>query len=216
MKLNDQAEEVLETLWISSEEEKEKVCLDHFKVPREDQPLKELLNLGYVVISGNEIQLAEKGREEARSIVRRHRLAESLLVDVLDLKEEMVNEAACKFEYLLYKEVGESVCTLLGHPKVCPHGKHISRGKCCEKINNTISPVISPLIELNVGQRGKIVYLYKKSDRELQKLMAMGILPGMPIQVIQKFPSYLLQIGQTQVAMDEEMAKDVYVRQEKQ
>jgi len=42
--------------------------------------------------------------------------------------------------------------------------------------------------------------------------MAMGILPGMPIQIIQKFPSYLLQIGQTQVAMDEEMAKDVYIR----
>jgi len=56
------------------------------------------------------------------------------------------------------------------------------------------------------------VYLHSKNDKELQKLMAMGILPGMPIQIIQKFPSYLLQIGQTQVAMDEEMAKDVYIR----
>jgi hypothetical protein len=37
----------------------------------------------------------------------------------------------------------------------------------------------------------------------------------MPIQIIQKFPSYLLQIGQTQVAMDEEMAKDVYIRRER-
>lgn len=67
-------------------------------------------------------------------------------------------------------------------------------------------------VELDAGQRGRIVYLHSKNDKELQKLMAMGILPGMPIQIIQKFPSYLLQIGQTQVAMDEEMAKDVYIR----
>lgn len=215
MKLSDQAEEILETLWVSSQEEKEKVYLGHLKVARDDPPLKELLNSGYIVISGDEMQLAEKGREEARSIVRRHRLAERLMVDVLDLKKEMINEAACKFEHLLYKEVEESVCTLLGHPKVCPHGKRISQGRCCRKINHAIFPVVSSLIELDAGQRGKIVYLHNKNDKELQKLMAMGILPGMPIQIIQKFPSYLLQIGQTQVAIDEEMAKDVYIRQER-
>jgi DtxR family Mn-dependent transcriptional regulator len=215
MKLSDQAEEILETLWVSSQEEKEKVYLGHLKVARDDPPLKELLNWGYIVISGDEIQLAEKGREEAKSIVRRHRLAERLMVDVLDLKKEMINEAACKFEHLLYKEVEESVCTLLGHPKVCPHGKRIAQGRCCGNINHAIFPVVSSLIELDAGQRGKIVYLHNKNDKELQKLMAMGILPGMPIQIIQKFPSYLLQIGQTQVAIDEEMAKDVYIRQER-
>ncbi|MFQ6065938.1 MAG: metal-dependent transcriptional regulator [bacterium] len=215
MKLTDGAEEILETLWISTEEEKGKVYLNHLKVARDDLPVKELLNLGYIVISRDEIQLAERGRKEARSIVRRHRLAERLMVDVLDLKKEMMNEVACKFEHLLYEEVEESVCTLLGHPKVCPHGKSIPQGRCCKKASLAISPVVSSLIELDAGQRGRIVYLHSKSDKELQKLMALGILPGIPIQIIQKFPSYLLQIGQTQVAMDEEMAKDVYVRLER-
>lgn len=212
MKLSDEAEEILETLWVSTEEEKENVYLDHLKVARDDPPVKELLNLGYIVISENEIQLAGRGGKEAKSIVRRHRLAERLMVDVLDLKKEMINEAACKFEHILYKEVEESVCTLLGHPKVCPHGKRIPQGRCCGKTKRAIYPIVSSLIELDAGQKGRIVYLHSKNDKELQKLMAMGILPGMPIQIIQKFPSYLLQIGQTQVAMDEEMAKDVYIR----
>lgn len=212
MKLSDEAEEILETLWVSTEEEKENVYLDHLKVARDDPPVKELLNLGYIVISENEIQLAGRGGKEAKSIVRRHRLAERLMVDVLDLKKEMINEAACEFEHILHKEVEESVCTLLGHPKVCPHGKRIPQGRCCGKTKRAIYPIVSSLIELGAGQRGRIVYLHSKNDKELQKLMAMGILPGMPIQIIQKFPSYLLQIGQTQVAMDEEMAKDVYIR----
>lgn len=215
MKLSDEVEEILETLWVSTEEEKQKVYLNHLQVARDDVPVKELLNLGYIVILGDEIQLAGRGRKEAKSIARRHRLAERLMVDVLDLKKEMMNEAACKFEHLLYKEVEESVCTLLGHPKVCPHGKSIPQGICCTKTNLAISPIVSSLVELDAGQRGRIVYLHSKNDKELQKLMAMGILPGMPLQIIQKFPSYLLQIGQTQVAMDEEMAKDVYIRRER-
>lgn len=215
MKLSDEAEEILETLWISAEEKKQDVDLNYLKLVRDDPPVKELLNLGYIAILGDETQLAGRGRKEAENIVRRHRLAERLMLDVLDLKKELMNEAACKFEHLLYKEVEESVCTLLGHPKVCPHGKSIPRGRCCGKMDRAISPIVSPLIELDKGQRGRIVYLHGKNDKELQKLMAMGILPGMPIQIIQKFPSYLLQIGQTQVAMDEEMAKDVYVRRER-
>jgi DtxR family Mn-dependent transcriptional regulator len=215
MKLSDEAEEILETLWISTEEKKQKVYLKHLKVARDDAPVKELLNLGYIVISRDGIQLAGRGREEAKSIARRHRLAERLMVDVFDLKKEMMNEAACKFEHVLYKEVEESVCTLLGHPKICPHGKSIPQGRCCEKASLAIYPIVSSLIELDAGQSGRIVYLHSKNDKELQKLMALGVLPGMPIQIIQKFPSYLLQIGQTQVAMDEHMAKDVYVRRER-
>ena len=215
MKLSDEAEEILETLWISAKEKKQNVDLNYLKLARDDPPVKELLNLGYIAILGDETQLAGRGRKEAESIVRRHRLAERLMLDVLDLKKELMNEAACKFEHLLYKEVEESVCTLLGHPKVCPHGKSIPRGRCCGKMDRAISPVVSSLIELDAGQRGRIVYLHGKNDKELQKLMAMGMLPGMHIQIIQKFPSYLLQIGQTQVAMDEEMAEDVYVRRER-
>ena len=53
---------------------------------------------------------------------------------------------------------------------------------------------------------------FVQQDKKLQKLMAMGILPGVSIQVVQKFPSFILKIGHSQIAMDEEMAKDIFIK----
>jgi DtxR family Mn-dependent transcriptional regulator len=85
------------------------------------------------------VRLKEKVKKEGEKIVRRHRLAERLLVDVLAMKKGLIHEVGCKFEHLILKEVEENVCTLLGHPKLCPHGKPIPRGRCCEKSAKEVS-----------------------------------------------------------------------------
>jgi DtxR family Mn-dependent transcriptional regulator len=156
--------------------------------------------------------LTSRGRPEAVNVVRRHRLAERLLADVLGTGDTLTHEKACKFEHLLDRGLDESICNLLGHPKICPHGKPIPPGKCCIEKQTQAQKVVSPLSQLAQGQKGKVAYIYAPETGKLQKLMAMGILPGAPIGLIQAFPSFVFQAGQTQFAVDKEIADAIYVR----
>ncbi len=72
--------------------------------------------------------------------------------------------------------------------------------------------IVSPLSQLDPGQKGKVAYIYAPESNKLQKLMAMGVLPGAPVNLIQSFPSYVFQVSQTQFAVDKEIADAIYVR----
>ncbi len=216
--ISNDAEEALEILWIKTEEEKlpfvkkeELKSLDYDL----NNVLMELVEEGSAVVKNNGVQLTEKGRIEARDIIRRHRLAERLLVDVLEMAEESVEEAACRFEHALPRGVDESVCTLLGHPKLCPDGNPIPPGNCCIEGREKIEKLISPLSELEVGCEGNIAYITSKRHQSLQRLMAMGVVPGVPLRLMQTFPSFVIEIEETQIALDRELADDIYMRCEK-
>jgi DtxR family Mn-dependent transcriptional regulator len=135
---------------------------------------------------------------------------------VLQLKKESVHSPSCQFEHILNEEVEENICTLLGHPKICPHGKPIPQGKCCIQSKWLVESSIKPLSALTQGQRGKVVYLHTLDDKKLQKMMVMGVLPGRQITLLHRFPSYVFQIGFTQVAVDSEIADSIYVILEKE
>ncbi|MFQ5800515.1 MAG: metal-dependent transcriptional regulator [Candidatus Hydrothermarchaeales archaeon] len=216
--LSNEAEEVLEILWIKTEEEKqtglrEKDLTD--ATPHLDDALEELKKSGSVEFKGDAVVLTEKGRKEASDIIRRHRLAERLLVDVLEMHEEGVEEAACRFEHCLPKGVDESVCTLLGHPRLCPDGNPIPPGRCCVERREKIESLVTTLSQLEPGDKGKIAYITSKKHERLQRLMAMGVIPGLHIKLVQKFPSFVLQVEETQIALDRELADEIYVRGER-
>lgn len=212
MELSEQAEELLETLWSTEEEKKSPLSMDGLGVA-EKKATEQLLKAGYISTSGGRILLTERGRPEAASVVRRHRLAERLLVDVLDTREdELTHDKACKFEHLLDRGLDESICILLGHPRVCPHGKPIPPGRCCQRDKAQPYKLVSALSQLMPGQKGKVAYIYAPESSKLQKLIAMGIYPGAPISLIQSFPSYVFQAGQTQFAVDKEIADAIFVR----
>lgn len=210
MELSEKAEELMEALWISLMEEKEDHC--DVRLLKDDDVIKELVNEGYVRIRNNQMTMTEKGEEEARSCVRRHRLAERLMVDVLDLKKNLVHETSCKFEHLLHKGLDENVCILLGHPKTCPHGRQIPKGVCCKEVKKIPGKLIMPLIELGKNKKAKVAYLQTSNHTMLQKMIAMGILPKTGIVIIQRFPTYVLKIGKSQFAIDKELAEHIYVR----
>ena len=67
------------------------------------------------------------------------------------------------------------------------------------------------MTNLKVNQRGKITNINTHDHNKLKKIMAMGVLPGMTVILIQKFPSYVFQIGQSQFAVDKELADGIFV-----
>ena len=75
-----------------------------------------------------------------------------------------------------------------------------------------IRRAVASLSALGPEQGGKIAYLEMRDHEELQKLMVMGVLPGMPIVLIQASPSYVFEIDQTRYAVDKEIAECIQVR----
>ena len=212
MEITEQAEEVLETLWIRTKEGKEtSTSLDDLELTNKE-PMEQLLGAGYISLTDGRVKLTDKGRPFAANVVRRHRLAERLLTDVLGTGDRLIHEKACKFEHLLDRGLDESICSLLGHPKVCPHGKPIPPGRCCQQQQVPSQKLVSSLSQLAPGQKGKVAYIYAPESSQLQKLMSMGILPGAPVNLIKSFPSYVFQIRQAQFAIDKEIADAIYVR----
>lgn len=208
-------EEILELIW-TIEEEGGKVEKDplikKIHLPTAEEKLNALVDEDYVTITDNKVKLTKKGRADAQLVIRRHRLAERLLNDVLDVKEDAMDSSACKFEHILDVEVTASVCTLLGHPVTCPHGKAIPPGECCEKANKEIRPVVMPLSDLKSGDTAKISYIVTKYHGRFDRLSSMGLLPGVLIRLHQRQPTYVIQMGETQIALDSAIARDIYVR----
>ena len=214
MNVSEMAEEVLEALWMEHETNpNEAVKLSRLRTMPDMHTLKELLD-NHVLEKhvGDEIRLTEKGITHARYAVRRHRLAERLLTDILAVKSSLIHDAACKFEHHLHKGIDENVCTLLGHPKFCPHGRTIPEGRCCREAIKVVSPAVSPLSSLKPGNKGHVAYLHTTDPKRAQMLISMGVIPGASICLLASFPSLLFQLGEGQFAVDAELARAIYIR----
>ncbi|MEN4006329.1 MAG: metal-dependent transcriptional regulator [Methanobacteriaceae archaeon] len=215
MKISEAAEEILEKMWVFLEDEDDELIpVNEY----DEDALKELKNLKLVEYEDDKAQLTPEGFEESKKIIRKHRLAEKLLHDVLGMSGEDMETAACNFEHIMESDVEDSICTIFFHPEVCPHGKPIPPCECLEEARESTDDVkkvlersILPLTELKDGQSGKIVYI--KSDRRenLNMVLAIGLLPGRKVEVIRTSPSYVLQMEHTQIALDSGIAESIYV-----
>lgn len=209
MDISERSQEILEKYWI---ENKEKHTDWSFDIIQDDPAVNELLKGGYAVSSGGKLGLTETGWKEAQDCIRRHRLAECLLKDVLTIGSEQLHDIGCEFEHVLQKKVEVSICTLLGHPTVCPHGKPIPEGDCCRSNNESVKPFVQSLIACDILGDGQIAYIRSSEDHIINKLTSMGVIPGLKIQLLKKKPSFLFKIGESQFAMDRELASKIYVR----
>lgn len=214
-------EEILEFVWTQREAGKNSIAellnIDEVKEAKADMAaLQSLQNDGLVHIKGDAIMLTQKGEKLAESTIRRHRLAERLLTEVLDIEEMAVEENACSFEHSLSPLVTDSICTLLGHPPTCPHGLPIPRGECCKKFKVDVKPLVQPLKDMEIGQSGKIVFIIPSSHSRLDRLGSLGIVPGSVIRLHQKRPSFVIEIGETTLAIDYDITKEIYVKKERQ
>ncbi len=130
-------DEILEALWMLREENR--LSYDNFMemplpCPAPKDLFKKMKATGLVVMDNGAILLSSEAEQRAKNLIRRHRLAEVLFSRVFHMEDDELLEAeACKFEHILSKEMSESICSFLGHPKSCPHGSLIPEGECCMK-----------------------------------------------------------------------------------
>jgi DtxR family transcriptional regulator, Mn-dependent transcriptional regulator len=212
MQIDPRGEEVLERLWtLLREEGLESAPYERLEIGAEAGELRALERQGLVAADGRGVRLTPAGQREAEGAIRRHRLAERLMSDVLVLGQSIADEHACLFEHLLRAEVEQSVCILLGHPRYCPHGKEIPPGPCCRAAMRNTGSAVASVAAADAGTRGTVAYLHTHESQKLRKLMAMGILPGVGIQVEQRSPSYVVVAGEARIAMDDEMARAVFM-----
>lgn len=213
MKLSEKAEEVLERMWVLIEEEgRGFVDADQLGLSGEDPAIGELVSLTLVERRDGRIYFRPEGRVEGMTTIRRHRLAERLMMDVLDIRGESAEEKACQFEHLLNEGVDTKICTMLNHPRTCPHGKPIPPGECCREAQAAGDLGVVPLTELRPGEEGEIAYLQTDDGTTMQKLMAMGVLPGSRIQLTNSYPSYIFRVGYSEFAIDSHLAREIVVR----
>ena len=137
MKLTESIEEYLETMYVFLEEGKDVVRVKEMAEALNITPasvvemFKKLESFGLIEYTKEGAKLTNTGIKEAERIVRNHRLVEVLLEKVLKVKVD--EEVVCKMEHTISKEIADAICTLLNHPKACPHGKPIPRGGCCPR-----------------------------------------------------------------------------------
>lgn len=213
MKLSDKAEEILEAMWITLEEKGSPYLdMEQTGIPSDDAAYLELTQNALVEIRDNRLYFRPEGREEGRMTIRRHRLAERLMMDVLNIRGETAEDRACQFEHLLSEGVDVKVCTMLNHPTTCPHGKPIPPGECCDSAKKAGDLGVLPLTEFKSGEEGEIAYLQTDDNKKMQKLMAMGVLPGNKIKLQQTFPSFIFRVGFSEFAIDTAMAREIFIR----
>lgn len=212
--MNEHRAHLLEAILVAGE--RGEVTLEAIRRvhPQEDLGQEDLSNLeqeGLVVLRGHRVVLTPSGRELAEDIIRRHRLAEVLLSSFLGLDRERASAIGCIVEHDLRPEMVDSVCTLLGHPSTCPHGNPIPAGACCRQGRTSIESQVVPLSSLTPGEQGRVLYVRPRNHQRLHRLTSLGLTPRVVLEVHQRRPAYCIRFENTELAIDRDVADDIYV-----
>ena len=210
-----QIEELLEKAYLSWEDTGSLTQDDFIRrcnLHEVPEPVAALEQLHLLERRESQLAFTPEGRRRAELVIRHHRLAERLLCDVLQVRSQSFEPSACQFEHCLNSEVTQSICTLLGHPTTCPHGKPIPPGPCCRDAARQVQPVLMNLQDLPVGQSARFAYITSATHKRLNQLTSVGLLPGATIQLHQRSPVFVIDVGQTSLALDEQMVSGIYVR----
>lgn len=212
---NQDLEEVAEELWTLAEHGSNRLgdLRKTTKVAEIDAALARLQQDRLAEQDGERVTLTPEGLRLAEAIVRRHRLGETLFTTVIEAQDEdAVERTACVMEHVLGDGLTDSICTFLGHPRFCPHGKPIPQGTCCLKLARTVEPLILPLDRLPAGSCGRIVSIGARDPAHLNRLSSLGIVAGATVSLQQKSPAVVLRIQETTLALDPAIAGEIYVR----
>ena len=142
--------------------------------PSVSEMIKRMTEEGLVTVSGSKISLTSDGQGLAERVVRRHRIAERFLTDILGLSWALAHREAGKWEHVMSTEVEDAMDKVLGHPTTCPHGNPIP-GSDYE------APDAVRLADVAPGQRFVVARIPEElefADGMLDFLEESQLLPG--------------------------------------
>jgi DtxR family transcriptional regulator, Mn-dependent transcriptional regulator len=162
----------------------------HQSGPTVSQTVARMERDGLLTVEGDRhLQLSDQGRQLATAVMRKHRLAECLLVDVIGLDFADVHEEACRWEHVMSENVERKLLSLLGNPTVSPFGNPIPgldalRGE--EPLGGETSAVLDSLTVLSAtaSPDGRTVVVQRISEQLqentelLRELAELGVRPG--------------------------------------
>lgn len=211
--INERHEEILEAIWLAEEKHKSalEAVQDNCTIEFTDSELAELVRNGLVMKDNEGVYFTHEGRRLAKAIIRRHRLAEVLVTSILKVKKSDMDKIACEVEHSLQEQVEESICTLLGHPELCPDGKSIPPGNCCLNNATKVVNTVTSLVELAPGEEGRITYIKPGSHSNLHQLLSFGLSPGVQVMVHRTSPAFCIRFENTELALDPEIVKNIFV-----
>lgn len=173
--------------------------------------VKRLLADGLLTVDGRALDFTSAGRAMAVTLVRRHRLAEHLLIDVIGLPWHLAHAEAQRWERVVSDLVEDRLVTLLGDPGSCPHGNPIPGSA------NEVDPSgLRQLTSLTAGDRAVLRRLTEDLELELPVMRFLedsGLMPGAELRVDGIGPdgSMSVAVARRSVALGAELADNLWV-----
>ncbi|MEU9076575.1 metal-dependent transcriptional regulator [Kitasatospora sp. NPDC004745] len=178
---------------------------------------------GLLQVAGDRhLELTEDGRRLAVRVMRKHRIAECLLVDVIGLEWEQVHEEACRWEHVMSETVERKVLAMLGHPTQSPYGNPIpglDELGDAKAEGEGFDAALVPLDTVRPGDEGASVVVRRigepiQTDGELMRtLRRAGVRPGSTVQVSAGVGGVLVGTGEHAAEIGKDIAQHVFVAQ---
>ncbi len=177
--------------------------------PSVSEMIRRLRAEGFVEVDGRALRLTDAGRGRAESVVRRHRLAECLLTDIIGIEWHKSHLEACRWEHVISDEVEARLIVLLNNPSTCPHGNPIP-GTVQRPLD------LHALSESTPGDRvrlERVTELVEIDSESLSYLSDHGLRPGAKAEVTAKAPdgTMTLEVDGEPLALGASLATQLYV-----
>jgi DtxR family Mn-dependent transcriptional regulator len=186
--------------------------------PTVSQTVARMERDGLLTVEGDRhLELTTEGRKHATSVMRKHRLAECLLVDVIGMEWEEVHIEACRWEHVMSDSVERRISTLLGTPTTCPHGNPIPGLDELGTLPDTED--IGPLVTLEqAAAHGSGQAVVRRISEQIQPdadimrhLRSTGVQPGRTVQLTRSGRDLQLTTDSGTATVDGVVARHVFV-----
>lgn len=177
--------------------------------PAVSEMVRRLSDDGYVTVSARTISLTDSGVTKAESVVRKHRLAERLLTDIIGLSWDKAHLEAGRWEHVISDEVEGRLIEILGHPTTCPHGNPIPGAQVSTEPTTALA-------DADAGDQIRLRRVTEQVEIDgdaLRYLSSHGFVPGVVATISSRAPdgTLTLDVGNHSFSLGPGLARQLYV-----